>query len=206
LQYTPRERDGTGLYYHRTRYYSPSLQRYISEDPLGLGGGDINCYAYAFNSPTNFVDPFGLACGRKETGADIVDAVGDLNRRNAAMVLGVMSIAGTGVGGGSKPYGLRGVDFPIERWELIRYRYVQGASRYPESLGRIVIQDALRMGAPADIQVAHQIPLVLCKPGDINAVFAQRAAWNMSEGAQIARAADAIRKNPLFGFFARPKP
>jgi RHS repeat-associated protein len=32
-QYTARENDQTGLYYHRARYYSPSLQRFISEDP-----------------------------------------------------------------------------------------------------------------------------------------------------------------------------
>ena len=31
-QYTGRENDGTGLYYYRARYYSPKLQRFISED------------------------------------------------------------------------------------------------------------------------------------------------------------------------------
>lgn len=61
-QYTGRENDGTGLYYYRARYYSPSLQRFISEDPIGFSGGDINLYAYAFNSPTNFTDPSGLTC------------------------------------------------------------------------------------------------------------------------------------------------
>src|SRR4030042_6229617 len=34
FQYTGRENDGTGLYYYRARYYSPELQRFISEDPL----------------------------------------------------------------------------------------------------------------------------------------------------------------------------
>ena len=38
-QYTGRENDGTGLQYDRVRYYSPTLQRFISEDPLGFGGG-----------------------------------------------------------------------------------------------------------------------------------------------------------------------
>jgi len=58
-QYTGRENDGTGLYYYRGRYYSPSLQRFISEDPIGLAGG-INLYAYVGNNPINFTDPFGL--------------------------------------------------------------------------------------------------------------------------------------------------
>jgi RHS repeat-associated protein len=61
FQYTGRENDGTGLYYYRARYYSPELQRFISEDPIGLAGGDINFYVYAGNSPVNFVDPVGQA-------------------------------------------------------------------------------------------------------------------------------------------------
>jgi RHS repeat-associated protein len=59
LQFTGRENDGTGLQYNRARYYSPTLQRFISQDPLGFGGGDVNTSAYAGNSPTNFTDPSG---------------------------------------------------------------------------------------------------------------------------------------------------
>jgi RHS repeat-associated protein len=58
-QYTGRENDGTGLYFFRSRYYSPTLQRFISEDPIGLAGG-INLYGYAGNNPISFSDPFGL--------------------------------------------------------------------------------------------------------------------------------------------------
>ncbi len=50
----------------RARYYNPVLQRFLSPDPIGFGGGSPNLYAYAFNSPTNFIDPTGLAasgCG-----------------------------------------------------------------------------------------------------------------------------------------------
>jgi len=61
-RYTGREDDGTGLYYYRARYYSPLLQRFISEDPIGFGGGDTNLYAYVSNDPINFADPSGL-CG-----------------------------------------------------------------------------------------------------------------------------------------------
>ncbi len=59
-QFTGREWDGTGLQYSRARYYHPYLSRFISEDPLGFGGGDPSLYAYVGNSPTNFVDPLGL--------------------------------------------------------------------------------------------------------------------------------------------------
>jgi len=67
-QYTGRENDGTGLYYYRARYYSPTYQRFISEDPLGFGGG-INPYAYTANAPTSFRDPLGLT---KETRKDLL--------------------------------------------------------------------------------------------------------------------------------------
>jgi RHS repeat-associated protein len=59
-QFTGREHDGTGLYYYRARYYRPALQRFLSEDPLGFGGGDPNLYAYVGNPPTTYSDPLGL--------------------------------------------------------------------------------------------------------------------------------------------------
>jgi RHS repeat-associated protein len=60
LGYTGREDDGTGVYYYRARYYHPTLQRFISEDPIGFAAGDINFYVYVANNPINFTDPFGL--------------------------------------------------------------------------------------------------------------------------------------------------
>lgn len=61
-QYAGRENDGTGLYFNRARYYAPGLQRFISQDPIGFGGGG-NHYAYVGNNPANFVDPLGLDGG-----------------------------------------------------------------------------------------------------------------------------------------------
>jgi uncharacterized protein RhaS with RHS repeats len=34
--------------------------RFISEDPLGFGGGDVNLSAYVRNNPVNRIDPTGL--------------------------------------------------------------------------------------------------------------------------------------------------
>ncbi len=60
LQFTGREDDGSsGLYYYRARYYSPSLGRFISQDPIGLAGG-LNSYAYANGNPVSLRDPLGL--------------------------------------------------------------------------------------------------------------------------------------------------
>ena len=58
FQYTGRENDGTGLYYYRARYYSPELQRFISEDPIGFVGG-INFYSYVQGNPISHRDPKG---------------------------------------------------------------------------------------------------------------------------------------------------
>src|SRR5207253_4169113 len=58
--YTGRELDAGNLYFYRARYYNPSLQRFISEDPIGFAGGDVNLYDYAAESPENLRDPSGL--------------------------------------------------------------------------------------------------------------------------------------------------
>lgn len=58
--YTGREFDDQAqLYYYRARWYDPQMGRFISEDPIGLGGG-LNLYGYAGGNPLRFVDPMGL--------------------------------------------------------------------------------------------------------------------------------------------------
>jgi RHS repeat-associated protein len=61
FRYTARESDTeTGLYYYRARYYDPSSGRFISEDPVGLRGLDVNFYRYVRNQPNHYTDPIGL--------------------------------------------------------------------------------------------------------------------------------------------------
>ena len=60
--FTGREWDPeTGLYYYRARYYDPKVGRFVSEDPLGFAGGDLNLYGYVWNNPGRYVDPLGLS-------------------------------------------------------------------------------------------------------------------------------------------------
>jgi RHS repeat-associated protein len=59
FQFTGRENDSTGLYYYRARYYSPTLQRFISEDPLQFSGRNVNLFEYVFSDPINHIDPSG---------------------------------------------------------------------------------------------------------------------------------------------------
>jgi RHS repeat-associated protein len=49
--------DETGLHYNTFRYYDPGVGRFITQDPIGLDGGN-NLYEYVKN-PTIWVDPLG---------------------------------------------------------------------------------------------------------------------------------------------------
>ncbi len=58
--FTGREWDPeTGLYYYRARYYSPTVGRFITEDPSRLMAGP-NFYTYVDDNPVNRTDPTGL--------------------------------------------------------------------------------------------------------------------------------------------------
>src|SRR4051794_19346943 len=50
----------TGLVHFGARDYDPSLGRWTTKDPLGVGGG-MNVYIYVANDPINRVDVTGLA-------------------------------------------------------------------------------------------------------------------------------------------------
>ena len=58
--------DGVSLM--RARYYSAPLGRFISVDPLGLQGKDVNYYRYAANDPIDASDPHGLSIGTDVAG------------------------------------------------------------------------------------------------------------------------------------------
>jgi RHS repeat-associated protein len=60
-QFTGREWDKeTGLHYYRARYYDPVDGRFISIDPIGFAGGDVNLLGYTGGNPLNRIDPTGL--------------------------------------------------------------------------------------------------------------------------------------------------
>jgi RHS repeat-associated protein len=56
---TKRYDEDTGLSYYGYRFYSASLGRWITRDPLGEAGG-INLYGFVGNNAVNWIDPLGL--------------------------------------------------------------------------------------------------------------------------------------------------
>jgi len=57
------------LYLTQYRAYDSSTTRFLSSDPLGLGGGP-NLYSYCLGNPLSYIDPLGL-CGEGVNWADI---------------------------------------------------------------------------------------------------------------------------------------
>ena len=52
----------TGFHYNYHRYYDPTIGRYLTPDPIDLGGGR-SLYVYVQNRPLNMIDPSGLWAG-----------------------------------------------------------------------------------------------------------------------------------------------
>ena len=67
--------------YYRARYYDPTGGRFLSEDPIGFGGGNVDLYSHVLNSPTNLIDPSGWRPGDKYPNAKCAgwNAVNDYN-------------------------------------------------------------------------------------------------------------------------------
>jgi RHS repeat-associated protein len=104
------------LYYARARWYDPTAGRFIGEDPLGFGGGDLNISRYANNDPVNFSDPTGLFSfdiGKPfkklaDKIGDVFSDVGDFAEKqweNGNIQKGLL-VAGTLASGGMLGFGL----------------------------------------------------------------------------------------------------
>ncbi|HZQ46885.1 MAG TPA: RHS repeat-associated core domain-containing protein, partial [Verrucomicrobiae bacterium] len=55
--------ESNGLQFMRARFYIPPYGRFVSPDPLNLGGQDLNLYRYAQNASTCLTDPSGEDVG-----------------------------------------------------------------------------------------------------------------------------------------------
>jgi RHS repeat-associated protein len=66
--------DESGLVYYGYRYYSPSMGRWISRDPIEEDGGN-NLYAFVGNNPINYFDTDGR---KKVSITTLIDIIGNI--------------------------------------------------------------------------------------------------------------------------------
>jgi RHS repeat-associated protein len=97
-QFTGRENDGTGVYYYRARYYSPTYGRFVTEDPIGIRGGP-NGYVYTRANPIRGRDPFGL-WSVEAGGFDVIGISTTFGVDHATNIPFWTVQIGVGVGGG----------------------------------------------------------------------------------------------------------
>ncbi len=62
--------DGTNWLDYGARMYYPELGRWMTIDPLADAMAHTSPYAYVYNNPVSFIDPFGLWPDKKDVGAD----------------------------------------------------------------------------------------------------------------------------------------
>ncbi len=86
----------TGLHYNTFRYYDPEIGRFITQDPIGLSGGD-NLYLYAPN-PYGWVDPWGL-CNSSSGGAK---GAGDWAKLSGKLTEATKGKGNFGIGSGTR--------------------------------------------------------------------------------------------------------
>ncbi len=162
-QYTGRENDGAGLYYYRARYYNPSLQRFISEDPIGFAGGDVNLYSYVGNDPVNWVDPTGLSrkdgdgggggCGGGSGAGGGSDSGGSAGGgSDSGGSDGGGSDGGGGDGGGSKDWGKLLKHAKIVAWDAAGFSTLGFGSTYGGWKGSAAAVVAFKKAADAYFQ------------------------------------------------------
>jgi RHS repeat-associated protein len=163
--FTGRENDGTGLYYYRARYYHPSAQRFVSDDPLGFAGGDTVLSAYVANSPTNFSDSLGLQkfmsppmCEPGQIPSKTV--MNDMGVTCIEMMIGIMPMLptgplfGRGGAGGGGGAGKGGGEGPPPLRPLHGHESTSKASRdYWSKQSTDDILDSLKPGAKQPLQV-----------------------------------------------------
>jgi RHS repeat-associated protein len=100
--YTGRESDvDAGLIYYRARWYDPRVGRFLSEDPIGFGGRDVNFYGYVHNDPLRFVDPNGLRRCNPILGAILGGVFGAGAGYGGGAILGAVAGGTIGAAGGT---------------------------------------------------------------------------------------------------------
>jgi len=109
-----------GFYYMRARYYDPQVGRFISEDPIGLDGGDVNLYVYAGNNPIMGVDPWGM-CMQNDWVSTILGTTGAIS---SLIQFALTYTPGMQVAGAAAGFVNIGINLSSSGWSY--YQYTRG--------------------------------------------------------------------------------
>jgi len=137
-----------GFYYMKARYYDPNVGRFISEDPTGFDGGDVNLMAYVGNQPINRIDPSGLcgvALGFSAVGLDITAPIYSTNSgwfgppsfgvSTTLVGLGIKSYLDSGTRDSSNDVMLNVGGFEGSKYMSIGSNVRNGNTRYEANVG-----------------------------------------------------------------------
>jgi RHS repeat-associated protein len=102
----------SGLYRADERFESPTLQRWTSNDPDGYGAGDVDLYRAEGDSPTNKVDPTGLADEKATPTQEWIDSLMGYDKFKVDSVYII--------GAATPKYNCIGYVFQLNRWEAPR--------------------------------------------------------------------------------------
>jgi len=132
----------TGLYYNRFRYYDPNLGQYISQDPIGLAGGNPTLYGYVGDTNT-WIDPLGLS-RQKPYSSSLTDEQFLRRIANAAERWGVRN--GFGPAGSGPLQGTQKHDYA--RRLLQRYQRAPGQRQHLQTEQSFFRGQSTRYGFP----------------------------------------------------------
>jgi RHS repeat-associated protein len=174
--------DETGLYYNRFRYYDPSVGNYISQDPIGLDGGD-KLYGYVEDS-NDGIDPLGLSNPRHNKNGQFGRKPGPKPKPS---VHGNSKLS-------TKPavlYAMYDADGNFQKWGITDKVNNPKAGRYGNSLPEGFDVVPMKKGTRADMLKLER-ELAEKRPGTQKW---QREKWaGKYEGAQLSPEADNVAK------------
>ncbi len=122
--------DGNELLDMRNRSYDPGAGQFLSNDPIGLAGGDTNFRRYVGNDPIIFVDPSGLAAAGASTIGSSAVTTQALDAATTQAGAGGVALKGAGTGSSMSAQAL-------QAWEnevLSRLEGPQSRSVSPEPI------------------------------------------------------------------------